>query len=225
MTKFYHELEIFTDIPSKCKNMCYHLLLVFTVIAHVSASTCTIDLECESWSSVNQMHRSEASGGLTVRLKESEMLDIYFEIITLHSICSVSIRNVAYSNNGISDIVQSSLNGTLLGRFTTLPQVRKGNYWSKIISTGAFGDHTQLLVGRYTFTLTVLEADTYGVEFDKVTLAVECTGNTDCPEVKPDPHNEQSNGLTGATIFGIISAVIAVPGCLVASITLWKMCK
>ena len=32
--------------------------------------------------------------------------------------------------------------------------------------------------------LTVLEADTYGVEIDKVTLAVECTGNTECPEVE-----------------------------------------
>ena len=30
----------------------------------------------------------------------------------------------------------------------------------------------------------MLEADTYGVEIDKVTLAVECTGNTECPEVE-----------------------------------------
>ena len=211
--------------------MRYHLLLVFTVIAHVSGSTCTIDLEAESGNSLNQMHRSEASGGLTVLLKEGEVLLNYFEITTLRSSCLVGIDNVAYSNDGISDVIQLSLNGTQLGRFRTVAQVGEGSYWNVILSTGAFGNRTELFVGRYTLTLTVLEADMYGVEIDKATLAMECTGNAECPEVEVTEStesglpNEQSNGLTTGEIVGIVAAAIGLPGCLVAIITLWQMCK
>ena len=223
--------------------MHFHLLLVFTVITHVSASNCTFDLEAERGNSLNQKNRSEASGDLTVRLKESEVLQNSFEITTLCSSCLVGIKNVAYSNDGISDFVQLSLNGTQLGRFRTVAQVGKGNYWNEIISTGAFGNHTQLLVGRYTLMLTVLEANPHGVEIDKVTLAVECTGNTDCPEVEitestvsgftlqwpsvPTVSTEQNNGLTVSLIIvGIVSivvtAVIGLPGCLVYCMVLSK---
>lgn len=206
--------------------MYYHLLLVFTVIAQVSGSTCTIDLEAESGNSLNQTYRSEASGGLTVLLKEGEVLQNYFEIITLPSNCSVGIDNVAYSNDGISDFVQLSLNGTQLGRFRTVAQVGEGTHWNVILSTGAFGNHTQLRNGGYILALTVLEADTYGVEIDKVTLGVECTGNTGCPEVEPGltlpwpsvstaVHTEQSilYGFTVVLIATSIAAVIATVVC------------
>ena len=204
---------------------------MFTAITHVSTNTCTFDLEAESGSSLNQMNRSEASGGLTVRLTEGEVLQNCF---TLRSSCSVSIENVAYLNDEIADVIQLSLNGTQLGRFRTVAQVGAGNYSNVILGTGAFGNHTQLLVGRYNLTLTVLEADTYGVEIDKVTLVVECTGSTECLEIEViestecGPSNEQSNGLTVGIIvtivFGIVAIVIGLPSCLVALLKLHEKC-
>lgn len=61
--------------------MCYHLLLVSTVIAHVSGSSYTsFDLESENGNNLNQMPRSEASGKLTVLLKEDQVLENYFDV-------------------------------------------------------------------------------------------------------------------------------------------------
>ena len=216
--------------------MCYHLLLVSTVIAHVSASSCTsFDLESENGNNLNQMPRSEASGKLTVLLKEGQVLENYFDVSSPSLNCLLSINNVAYSNDGASDLVELSLNGNELGQFRTVPQTGNGNYWNVILTTGAFGNYTRLLVGRNTLTLTVLQADTFGVEIDKVTLAVECTQNSNCPEIEftastsqslPSEHgNSLSDGAIIGIVFGTIATVPGIPGCLVATCYLHNKCE
>lgn len=98
-------------------------------------------------------------------------------------------------------------NGNELGQFRTVAQTGNGNYWNVILTTGAFGNYTRLLVGRNTLTLTVLQADTFGVEIDKVTLAVECT---QCPEIEFTASTSQSlpsehgNSLSDGAIIGIV---------------------
>ena len=212
---------------------------MLTVTACVSASTCTFDFESENGNSLNQMYRSEASGGLTVLLKEGQVLVNYFEV-SRSSNCSARIDNVAYSNDGAGDIFQLSLNGTELGEFRTAARTGNGDNWNIFLNTGAFGNYTQLLVGRYTLSLTVLEADIFGVEIDKTTLAVECTGNTECPEVEstastnsPSVGTGSGSGGSGSgdslsagaiigIVFGAVTTVIAIPGCIVALIILWN---
>ena len=223
--------EVFRDLS--VYKMYFPFLLVFIVAASANASTCTFDMESESGNSQNRRYHSSASGGFTVLLMEGQILEIHFEV-TRGSNCSVSIENVVYLNDGGADAIQVSLNGEKLGEFTTIAQAVSGDSDNStlFLNTEAFGNHTQLTVGRYTVALTVLEADRFGVEIDKITFAIECTGGNGCVEIEiidstnPPTGSENDNSLSvGAIVgivFGVTATILAIPGSILACYKLYK---
>ena len=198
------------------------LLVLFHVFAPIN-TTCILELEAEDGDlDSQQMHRSAASGGLTVRLTETDdTLNVYFEILK-GSDCLVVINNVAYSNDDEADFVYLSVDGSSLGSFTTFATSNNGQNWNEIRNTGPFGTSIGVTVGTYVLTVIAV-LDSYGVEIDKVELALQCGENftpENCPEtvakVVPDPAGDDADKLSTGEIVGIAFSVVGVVGFLIS---------
>ena len=209
------------------------LLVLFHVFAAMN-TTCVLELEAENGDRTNSaklMYRSAASGGFTVLLTETDDdLDLYFEIV-MGSDCLVVINNVAYSNDGEADTVKLSVNGSSLGTFRTYAASNYGHNWNEIRNTGPFGTSIGVTVGTYVLNVKALVVDSYGVEIDKVELAVQCSeilsGN--CPEtvanvipVDSGDGDELSTAEIAGIVIGVVGAVIGVPGCVAAILYIIK---
>lgn len=177
------------------------------------------------------MYRSEASGDITVLLKESGY--IRYEFIT-SSNCTLNIQNVAYSNDGTGDTISLFLNNTSIGSFTSLGRTGGGHRWNVIQNSGPVGNEVGVTNGGHTLTLEVVSADDYGVELDTLTLVFKCASNStteECPEAdvnftdnhSSSPDNESGGGGSGLSaegiigiVFGVVATLIGIPGCIAA---------
>ena len=149
------------------------LLVWLTAICQLCAS---VDLEAEDGSHSGAVHsRSEASGSKTVYIHQYGYVENTF--LTTGT-CTVSVINVVYSNDGGSDTITLSIDGTTVGSFNTLAESNGGQLWNTFRSSGSVGSTLALNGTDHSLRLVATSADQYGVELDKSVLNVACQQNT-----------------------------------------------
>ena len=85
---------------------------------------CLMEFEAENGVTSGQtMQRSRASGGLSVSLTRAGQHVTH--TFSTDTVCTAQVHSVLYSNDGQSDVVQVSLDGTTMGTFRTQA---KSNY-------------------------------------------------------------------------------------------------
>ena len=155
------------------KMMFCYLFVCFTAICQLCAS---VDLEAEDGSHSGTVHScSEASGLQTVYLQRDGYVENTF--LTTGT-CTVSVINVLYSNDGDSDTITLSIDGTTVGSFNTLAASDGGQLWNTFRSSGSVGNTLALNGTNHYLRLVATSADQYGVELDKSVLSVACQQNT-----------------------------------------------
>lgn len=202
--------------------------------------TCTLILEAENGISIETMQRSRASGGLTVLLKENSSIVYQLNFDKNENSCSIQLVSVTYSNDGLGDEIQVSLNNTSLGSFRTKAYSSNGYGWNLFKTSSGFSKKVPLLSSYYTLKIHALATDEYGVEIDKLSLGLACTNEihvNDDKECRPPlisyetsaESEDNKEGLSDGAKVGIISIVIStivgVPGCMAAIIFLIRRCN
>ena len=202
----------------------------------VSFSNCChmiVQLEAEHGASNGtQMYRGSASNGLTISLNSGQRIEHVFRA---SSSCGVTVQNVAYSNDGISDYIALSRDGIALGSFHTVAATGGGELWNTFKNSGPVGNPYEISSGTHTLTLKVVSAVQYGhgVEIDWTTLSVVCAGIETGPEegcpnsVEEVINTDETEGLTallGETLGGScgVMVLISVPACILA---IKRLCK
>ncbi|XP_046557836.1 uncharacterized protein LOC124267049 [Haliotis rubra] len=66
-----------------------------------------------------------------------------------------------------------SLTESQWGRVTTLERSNMGAYWDEFLRSGQVGEWRELEAGDHTLTLTVIEADKFGVEVDAIVVEMD----------------------------------------------------
>ena len=145
-----------------------------------SSELITLEAEDGSYEG-SQMYRSAASGKATVLLVASQSVT---NVFTTESSCFVAIDDVAYTNDGGSDMVKVFIDGILIGSFLTISASNHGINWNVIRNTGMIGEKKQVNSGSHKLLLEAANTDTYGVELDKLTLNVV---NCSTASIKPSP--------------------------------------
>ena len=165
----------------------YTVLLTFQVIVYYS-ECCVVSFEAEYGTSNGvEQFRSSASNGITVLIKSGDKIEHTFQT---NSSCEVSVTNIAYSNDGLSDSVSVTIDETAIGTFQSVAASRNGMLWDVFKTSGPIGNAFEISPGEHVLTLTVTSdsADDYGVEIDKTTLSVVCANivdigpEEDCPK-------------------------------------------
>lgn len=199
------------------------------------SNCCIVQLEAEQGNSNGaQMYRGSASNGLTILLHRGESIE---HTIRASSFCGVTVSNVAYSNDGISDFIALSRDAIALGNFRTVAETGNGDLWNTFKNSGPVGNPYEIYSGTHKLTLKVILADRYGVEIDRTTLSIVCAGietgpEKECPKsavdvtgnaVEATDTNENGGlstwGIVGidlGAVFTFASVVIGVPGCILA---------
>lgn len=146
--------------------------------------------------------------------------------IRASSSCGVTVSNVAYSNDGISDFIALSRDAIALGNFRTVAETGNGDLWNTFKNSGPVGNPYEIYSGTHKLTLKVILADQYGVEIDRTTLNIVCAGietgpEEECPKSAVEVIGaEETKGLTTGVIvgivFGIATFLIGMPGCILA---------
>ena len=128
------------------------------------------------------MPRSAASGKLTLWLHRRSLIQLTFRT---QANCVVNASNVAYSNDGQRDRIKITLNGTVIGSFTTVARSGNGHLWNRIRNSGPIGTSVTLSPGYHKLWLEVVMADFYGVEIDKTTLTFNCEEDPELSRATP----------------------------------------
>ena len=216
----------------------YTVVLIFQVIVYYS-ECCIVRLEAEHGTSNGvEMIRGRASNDRTVLLKMRGEIEHTFRI---SSFCGVSVTNVTYSNDGLSDIILLTINGTdIIGSFKSRARSGRGRLWNVFRSTGPVGNYVGLSPGEHTLVLTVMASeDDYGVEIDETTLSVVCANNIDvnsqeeCPKSEvditlsgtPGPSKDSGKGLIVNLIVGIAFGIFLVVTVFVTCIYCSRRCE
>ena len=134
--------------------------------------------------------RSAASGQATVHLTTSQSVRSDF---TTQSSCSVAVHDVAYTNDGDSDLIEVHIDGILIGSFNTIAASNFGANWNVIRNTGIIGENRKINSGIHQLLLKAVNTDLYGVEIDKSILNLTCTAR-----VPPSPTCTNISLLTDA---------------------------
>lgn len=120
----------------------------------------------------NWRWRSEASGHKTLRIND-EMgasrleLTLCVEPYNTTQNVTLSIYNIRYSNDGLSDDLELWMNGTRIANFTTISKFGNGYEWNVIRNSRRLGSAASFPRGSYTLVITVI-TDSYGVELDRI---------------------------------------------------------
>ena len=166
---------------------------------------CRVDVEAEHGTSEGgtQMYNIEASNGITVLVTQGENITLEFEVIP--SICQLTVDDVQYSNDGISDILVLYLNTTIIGQFTSKAATRR----EVIQSSGQVGNPIQIFQGINELQIVANTTYEYGIELDKISLQFNCsntsTVSNECPMSVVD-----TTGLIGGNIVNTVGAVTTV---------------
>ena len=179
---------------------------------------CRVDIEAEHGVSTNgvQMYRSKASNGITVLVKQGE--NITFEFKVTPSTCQLTIDNIQYSNDGISDTLLLYLNTTIIGQFTSTAVMRyePGTIFRR---SSQVGNPVQVFQGTNKLQILAKITDEYGVELDKISLQFNCSNTTIalsasdvCPQSVVNARSIDTTGkektLTNIDIITIASTVV-----------------
>ena len=196
------------------------VLIDFAILTLVRLNQFAITLEIEAEQCIHSSGseiklRGGASGEMTLLLRTNQFLTQNF---TTNAKCYAAATNVTYSNDGGGDTVVTSLDGKPLASFTTGASTGI-DPWNTFLSTGPIGQELQISAGTHQFRLEVTQADSQGVEIDKVTLTLDC-GSTREPddddgedegesEEDGEEKDRDSGGITIGEILGVIAALLA----------------
>ncbi|XP_067671613.1 uncharacterized protein [Haliotis asinina] len=147
--------------------------------------------------------RSEAGNKRTVWLFSGECISVR---VCLLEDDIVTISNVKFSNDGESDIVVVDIDENVIGSFNSSYETSFGSYWNIFEDTGPIGRPVSLPAGSHVLTLTVVEADDYGVELDEISIVFDgnyrlddilCPGNiaSKCLQRSSTTIDKSSGGL------------------------------
>ena len=103
---------------------------------------CRLEIEAEHGTSTGgaERFRNRASNGATVLI--STLRDnITFQLEIANTTCNqVTVTDVRYSNDGLSDVVSVFLNTSKIGQFTSKALVTSGDGWNVFQSSGQVGN-------------------------------------------------------------------------------------
>ena len=112
----------------------------------------------------------------------------------------LTVTDVQYGNDGLSNVVNVFWNTRKIGQFTSKAVVNSGDGWNVFHSSGQVGNPVQINKGVYNLQIQLSESsDEYGIEMDKVSLQLYCSSinvNNQYPEstIKVD-----GGSITGST--------------------------
>jgi hypothetical protein len=168
-------------------------MLCIAILAFYISQTSSelIEFEAEDGSYTGSINdRSAASGKATVYLTASQTVTHTF---STRSSCSVEIHDVAYTNDGGSDVIEVQIDGIRIGSFNTIAASNFGMNWNVIRNTGMIGENRKINSGSHQLQLKAVNTDSYGVELDKSILNLTCTAR-----IQPSPMCTNISLLTGA---------------------------
>ena len=158
------------------------LAIVLKLVALTITASSALELEAElgsGYPSGAYRHRSAASSDATVALNQGQSTTLHFSVF---STCTVSVTNVAYTNDGGSDTISVSVDGTNIGSFQTVAESNAGHNWNVVRNSGNLGNSVIVASGTHTVRVTATTTDQYGVEIDRVSLLFdsECVTSIRC---------------------------------------------
>ena len=171
----------------------------FLLVVSVAATSCgALDLEAErgaNYPTGAQRSRSNASNEATVLLHQGQSVTLHFSVF---SACSVSVTNVAYTNDGESDTISVTIDETSVGSFQTFGHSNFGHNWNVVRNSGGVGDSVSITSGSHTVRVTATTTDQFGVEIDKVSLSFNdgCITRIQCTN---PPTSIPSSGTCGSS--------------------------
>ena len=147
------------------------ILYIVSVYGY-SCYSCRVDIEAENGNREGgvQMFRSNASNKITILLTQGE--DITFELQVAPSTCQLTVDDVQYSNDGLSDVIVLYLNTTIIGQFSSEAVSDNGKSWNIMRKSGQVGNPVQVFQGINQLQILAKTTDEYGVELDKISLHV-----------------------------------------------------
>ena len=176
---------------------------ILYVITIYGCTSCRFEIEAEDGTSIGgvERFRSQASNGATVLINTlRDKITFLLEVVS--SICNqVTVSDVRYSNDGLSDVVGVFLNTSNFGQFTSKTVLKSGDGWNVFQSSGQVGKPFQIHKGVYNLQIQLTKSsDEYGIEIDRVSLQFNCSSinvNNECPEsaIKVD-----SRSIIGTTL-------------------------
>ena len=206
------------------------LLATFLACKVSGQYTCMLELESENGDGGNQQYRSRASGGQTARLLEGETINHHLVFPSTDNACTIQLSSITYSNDGTSDEIKVTIDGTLLGSFTTYSHSNSGEYWNTFMTERDFLSKIEVHNMHSIITVEAVDSDEYGVEIDMISLQMDCTNDigdsTECPpdivssddeESDENQNNRLSDGAIVGIVFGTVALIISIPGCIVAT--------
>ena len=183
----------------KMQSKTLKLLVTTAILFNTYCNGTTISLEAEAGSYTGAtVTRSAASNQRTVRLRQGQFIVNTF---TSSGNCSIRFTNIVYTNDGDSDTIAASLDGRVVGTFSTLARTGGGNLWNVPRNSGRIGDAIELGSGLHQTRIEAITTDRYDVEIDRVILTADCNVSSSmCYSLNSLPHVAQScsdNNMTG----------------------------
>ena len=185
-----------------CAMFSISLFILYIVSVYgYSCYSCRVDIEAENGDSKGgvQMQRSRASNRITVLVTQGE--NITFELQVAPSMCQITVDNVQYSNDGLSDMIFLYLNMTIIGQFSSEAASGNGDLWNVMRRSGQVGNPVQVYQGISELRIVAKTTDEFGVELDKISLQFDCSNMSSVSDVCPQSvvNITGSTGSNGAT--------------------------
>lgn len=155
-----------------------YLILVAVMCSRAGALSLpkpkALSVDCSSQGNNNEFKhrlklREHAEDKATILLFKDEELNIHFQMV--HA-AAIDVLDVRYSNDGGVDTIAISLDGKKLGEFKTKVHFGWGDLWDMFESSGPIGGYQQLKAGEHKLTLSIVDADRYGIEIDYIRFNV-----------------------------------------------------
>ena len=202
-----------------------NLLILTLILLHSVCEGCQWSIEAEQGTTDGTIiPRGGTSNKRTVRLSEGQY--IIWRFVT-ESSCKLKILSVEYTNDGLSDTITLYADGQLVGSLDTRAQSNHGHLWNEPVSSGPIGDKITLSSGDHTIKLAVTKMDEYGVEVDRVTMALISIYTNDlsssdglCSESQEPDIIISNNSWSKGEIIGVTTICIACISTIIALIAL-----
>lgn len=116
------------------------------------------------------MRRSGASTSRTVLLFQGQTIKYK---ICIDTAIIIDIQELVYSNDGKSDFIVIKIDDKIIGSFSTMAVSSFGRAWNNFKTSGIIGKGIRLDSGVHEVEISVVSADSFGVELDYMTFSVE----------------------------------------------------
>ena len=136
------------------------IIALFLVVVKVT-TTSALELEAEDGSvypTGAQRPRSAASNDATVVLNQGQSITLHFSVF---SSCTVSVSDIAYTNDGGADTISVRIDETSVGSFQTVAESNAGHNWNVVRNSGSLGSSVSIILGSHTVRVTATSTDQY----------------------------------------------------------------